>query len=98
MHETTNKLSQFWQELKRRKVVRRNMVYAATGFVILEFVSNIADPFGLPDWTFKLVFILLCIGFVISIIISWYYDFTPDGFERLKSIKEPKEVTNPLCY
>ena len=93
MHHKPSKLGHFWQELKRRKVIRRNMVYLATGLVILEFVSNIAEPFGLPDWTFKLVFILLCIGFVISIILSWFFDFTPDGLERLKSIKEAKEVT-----
>ena len=82
----------FWQELKRRKVIRRNMVYAASGFVILELVSIIAEPFGLPDWTLKLVFVLLCIGFVISIILSWFYDFTPDGIEKMKSANEFKEA------
>ena len=51
MPQSTNKLTQFWQELKRRKVVRRNMVYAASGFLILELVSIIAEPFGLPEWT-----------------------------------------------
>ena len=83
---------QFWKELKRRKVVRRNMVYAASGFVVLELVSIIAEPFGLPDWTLKLVFIFLCFGFVISIILSWFYDFTPDGIERIKSTSESEEA------
>ena len=92
MPKSSNKITQFWQELKRRKVVRRNMVYAATGFVIFEFVSNLAVPFGLPDWTLKLVFIILCIGFVFSIILSWFYDITPDGLERLKFIKQAKDV------
>jgi len=75
---------QFWRELRRRKVIRRTMVYAASGFVLLELVSIIAEPFGMPDWTLKLVFIILCIGFFISIILSWFYDFTPDGLERIK--------------
>jgi TolB-like protein/Flp pilus assembly protein TadD len=89
MPDNPNKPFHFWQELKRRKVIRRNMVYAATGFVILEFISNITEPFGLPDWTLKLVFIILCIGFVFSIILSWFYDFTPDGLEKIKSANEP---------
>ena len=93
MPENSSNLGKFWKELKRRKVIRRNMVYAASGFVILEFVSNITDPFGLPDWTLKLVFILLCIGFVISIILSWFYDFTPDGFERIISANETEGMT-----
>ena len=92
MPDKLNNLGQFWQEIKRRKVIRRNMVYLATGFVILEFVSIIVEPLRLPEWTLRLVLILLCIGFVISIILSWYYDFTPDGLERLKSIKKAKEV------
>jgi TolB-like protein/Tfp pilus assembly protein PilF len=38
------------------------------------------------------VLFILCIGFVISIILSWFYDFTPDGLERIKSITNTKEV------
>ena len=93
MLNSSNTVSQFWQELKRRKVVRRNMVYAASGFVILELVSIVAEPLGLPDGTLRVIFILLCIGFVISLNLSWFYDFTPDGLERLKSVKESKEAS-----
>jgi len=39
MPSNPNKLSQFWQELKRRKVVRVITVYAAAAFVILELVD-----------------------------------------------------------
>jgi hypothetical protein len=82
----------FWKELKRRKVIRRNMVYAASGFVLLELVSIIAEPFGLPDWTLKLVFIILCLGFVISIILAWFYNFTPDGLERINSADMANDI------
>ena len=40
----------FWQELKRKKVIRVTIVYAAAAYVILELVSIITEPFGLPDW------------------------------------------------
>ncbi len=74
-----NKLSQFWQELKRRKVVRVITVYAAAAFVILELVDIIAPNLGLPAWTFNLVFILICVGFIIAVILSWIYDVKPEG-------------------
>ena len=74
-----NKLSQFWQELKRRKVVRVITVYAAAAFVILELVDIVTEPFGLPDWTMILVVVLLTVGFIISVIISWIYDVHPEG-------------------
>jgi hypothetical protein len=35
----TNVLARFWQELKRRKVVRVITVYAAVSFVILKLVE-----------------------------------------------------------
>ncbi len=86
-----NNITRFWQELKRRNVVRRNTVYAATAFVILELVSILIEPFGLPDWTLKLVIVLLSIGFIISVIISWIYDFKPEGgFVKTKSTNKIK--------
>ena len=91
MPTNPNKLSQFWQELKRRRVVRVITVYAAATFVILELVSIIEEPLQLPDWTLAFVIVLLCIGFIITVIFSWIYDITPEGIEKTKPIKEIKE-------
>ena len=79
MSQSPNRITQFWQELKRRKVVRVITVYAAAAFVILELVDIITEPFGLPDWTMILVVVLLTVGFIISVIISWIYDIHPEG-------------------
>jgi len=79
MASSPNKLSQFWQELKRRKVVSVVTVYAATAFVILELVDIIAPNLGLPSWTFNLILILICVGFVITVIVSWIYDIQSEG-------------------
>ena len=72
MPEKSDNPFQFWQELKRRKVVRVIIGYLAAGYVILELTSIIADPFGLPGWTIKLVFILLCVD---SLLPSYYPGF-----------------------
>ena len=79
MPQDPNKLSQLWQELKRRKVSRVITVYAAAAFVILELVDIIADPLKLPEWFMPMVIVLLCIGFVIAVILSWIYDVHPEG-------------------
>jgi hypothetical protein len=36
-----NKLSQFWQELKRRRVIHVIVVYATAAFVIIELINNV---------------------------------------------------------
>ena len=74
-----NRLSQFWQELKRRNVVRVITVYAGAAFVIIELINNITEPLQLPDWTPALVIVLLAIGFPVIIIFSWIYDVHPEG-------------------
>jgi hypothetical protein len=72
-------LTQFWQEVKRRNVVRVVSVYAAAAFVILELTDIVAPSLGLPDWTLNLIIILLCVGFIIAVIVSWIYDIKPEG-------------------
>ena len=71
--------SGFFQELKRRKVVRVISVYAAAAFVILELMSIVIEPLGLPTWTLAMVIVLLVAGFIIAVIFSWIYDRGPEG-------------------
>lgn len=87
-----NNLSNFWQELKRRKVVRVITVYAASAFMILELVDIISEPFGLPEWTVKFVVIFLVIGLIISVLLSWIYDIHPGkGIIKTKSTDNAEE-------
>jgi len=74
-----NKLSQFWQELKRRNVTRVLAVYIAAAFMILELVDMTTQPFGLPDWSMKVAFFVLLAGLIVAVIISWIYDIHPEG-------------------
>jgi hypothetical protein len=42
--------------------------------VILELVDIIAEPLKLPSWLLPVVIVLLSIGFIIAVILSWIYD------------------------
>jgi len=91
-----NKLSQFWQELKRRNVVRVITVYAGAAFVILELVDILSPSLGLPQWTLNFVLILLIVGFFITVIVSWIYDVQPEGgIVKTKSTDEVKTEDVP---
>jgi hypothetical protein len=87
----------FWQELKCRKVVRVITVYAAAAFVILELVSIIVEPLKLPEWLLPVVIVLLCVGFIITVIVSWIYDIHPEGgivkTEPVHKVKEEEKPT-----
>ena len=66
-----SRIIHFLQELKRRKVIHVITVYAASAFVILDLVDILAPSLRLPDWTLNLVLLILCVGFVVAIILSW---------------------------
>ena len=83
-----NKLSQFWQELKRRRVIHVIIVYATAAFAILEAADIIFPRLNFPDRAVTFVMILLAIGFPIALILSWIFDVTPDGIEKTKPSKE----------
>jgi formylglycine-generating enzyme required for sulfatase activity len=72
-------MGQFFQELKRRKVLRVAAAYVVASWVVLQVADVLSDILELPDWTAKLAFVVLVIGFVPALILAWAYDLTPDG-------------------
>ncbi|MCL7974173.1 MAG: tetratricopeptide repeat protein, partial [marine benthic group bacterium] len=72
----------FFAELKRRRVFRVMAVYGAVGFVILQVVELLVPALLLPEWTYRLVALLLIVGFPIAIVLAWAFESTPDGVRR----------------
>jgi len=91
MPANPNKLSRFWQELKRRKVVHVVTVYASAAFVVIELINNLAEPLNLPPNLLTIVVIVLALGFPLAIILSWLYDVSSEGVEKTRPIEELKE-------
>ena len=80
-----NAIAAWWAELKRRRVVRVAMLYAVAGWIVIEVTSTVSPNLDLPDWTVKLVIILVALGFVIAIMLAWAFDIEPDGIRRTAS-------------
>ncbi len=88
MSTNSNKISQFWKELKRRSVLRSLAVYAGSAFVFLEASTIIFPRWGFPDWTIDLVLYLLILGGFITIVVAWIFDITPEGVQKTKPADE----------
>ena len=82
-----NKLSRFWQELRRRHVTKVFIWYAGVAMVLIGLASDVSGPFNLPDGTLRLVMILIIIGFPLAMIISWIFDISPEGIHRTRSLE-----------
>jgi tetratricopeptide (TPR) repeat protein len=99
MTQKSNSLERFWKELKRRKVFGVVTTYAATAYIIIEVTNNLVEPLSLPAWIAKLVILLLGAGLPIVVILSWIFDFTPQGIMKTESLEElerRESVTRPV--
>ena len=65
------KLLNFFEELKRRKVIRVAIVYAITAWLLVQVSALLFPMFGVPDWAARFVVIVLLIGFPIALILTW---------------------------
>ena len=90
MSVNPNILNKFWQELKRRKVIKVIAMYAGTAYIIIEVTNNLVVSLSLPTWTAKLVVLVLAAGLPVAIVLSWIFDFTSQGILKTESIEEIK--------
>ncbi len=75
-------MQNFLSELQRRKVLRVASGYVVAGWVILQVALSLQAAMKLPDWFATIIVSLLIIGFPIALIVSWFFEFTPDGIKR----------------
>lgn len=72
----------FWQELRRRRVIRAVTVYALTAWVAVQVADVFFPALYLPDWTITLVAVLAVLGFPVTVALAWVLDRTPQGFRK----------------
>jgi TolB-like protein/Tfp pilus assembly protein PilF len=69
----------FFKEVKRRKVYRVAAGYVVVAGGLIQLASAVFPAWELPNWSLRLVIILLLIGFPISLILAWALEVTPEG-------------------
>ena len=85
----------FFAELKRRKVVRLAITYLLAGIVILGGADVLVPALALEEWVLRLVALLLILGFPLSLIMAWHFDWTPEGLKRADSADEVVPSAEP---
>jgi hypothetical protein len=86
------KASSFFIELKRRKVYRVAVAYAVVSWLLIQAASIFLPTFDAPPCMMKAFVVLLALGFVLSAILSWIFDITPQGIKRTADISPDKAV------
>jgi len=79
-------MSGFFAELQRRKVYRVAAAYIVAAAFIIQIGSAVIPAWELPNWTLRLVVVLLLVGFPVALILAWAYDVTPQGIQATPKI------------
>jgi len=80
------RIDNFFAELKRRNVYKVAITYAVVAWLLIQAASILLPTFEAPNWVMKVFVVLLAFGFVISVMISWAFEATPEGLKRTKDV------------
>jgi len=85
----SSRTSGFFEEVKRRKVYRVAVAYIIVAGGIIQIASAVFPAWELPNWSQRLVIVLLLSGFPIALILAWAFDVTPEGIKTTPTIAVP---------
>jgi hypothetical protein len=86
------KVSNFLTELKRRKVYKVAVAYAFVSWLLIQAASIFLPTFDAPPCMMRGVVVFLALGFIVSAILSWVFDITPQGIKRTTDISPDEAV------
>ena len=85
LHLCSEKRS-FFPELKRRNVYRAAVAYGVVAWFLTQLTTQIFPFFEIPNSAVRFVVIALAVGFPIAMLLSWLYEFTPEGVVRTEDL------------
>ena len=76
----------FLTELKRRNVYRAAIAYGVVAWFLTQLTTQVFPFFEIPNSAVRFVVIALAVGFPIAMLLSWVYEFTPEGVVRTEDL------------
>jgi TolB-like protein len=70
------------------------VLYLVAAWLIMQVSEVLMTLASLPGWTGQLILTLLAVGFPIALIISWFYELTPEGISLEKDVEPHESITH----
>ncbi|HMB58842.1 MAG TPA: tetratricopeptide repeat protein [Xanthomonadales bacterium] len=71
-----------FEELKRRNVFRVVTAYVVAAWLLIQIAETIFPLFGFDDTPARIVVIVLAIGFIPMVVLSWAFVLTSEGLKK----------------
>jgi TolB-like protein len=83
----------FFNELKRRNVVRVGIAYVVVGWLVFQVGEVLFPTFGAPEWVFKSLILLIALGFPFALVFAWAFELTPEGIRKTEDVDASVSIT-----
>jgi len=83
----------FFEELKRRNVIRVGIAYVIVAWLILQFADVVLNNIEAPGWVFQVIMLILGIGLPLALFFAWAFELTPEGIRKEKDIERSESIT-----
>jgi len=83
----------FIAELKRRNVFKVGAAYLVGSWLSIQVVDILLENIGTPAWVLQTLFVVLGVGFFITLFFAWAFELTPEGVKREKDVDRSQSIT-----
>ncbi len=83
----------FFEELKRRNVIRVGIAYVVVAWLIMQFADVVLNNIEAPDWVFQVIMLVLAIGLPLVLVFAWAFEMTPEGLKKEKDVDRSQSIT-----
>lgn len=84
--------SNFFAELKRRKVFKVGAAYLVVAWLVVQAASIGFPAFDAPPWVLRVFILVTLLGFPIAVVLAWVFDVTPEGVKLGASASGSKRL------
>ncbi len=85
-------MDSFLAQLRHRQVFKVATIYAVSAWPLIQIADLAVPALGLPDSVMTLLLQVFLVGFPISLVFAWLYNFTSKGIVRVKSGEEQEST------
>lgn len=75
-------MKRFIRELRRREVIRTLGLYVGICWILIEVASVVLPTFDAPEWTLRVLIVAVVLGFPVTVVLAWIYDFSDAGLVK----------------
>jgi TolB-like protein/Tfp pilus assembly protein PilF len=85
-------VTSFFEEIKRRNVVRVGVAYGIAAWVLLQVADLVLEAIEAPAWVLQALMLVVALGFIAAVVIAWAYEMTPEGIRKEAEVDRTQSI------